>query len=129
MVSHDLLSDMFSIITNAENVGKEDCIVPSSKLIANVLAVMQKSGYVKEFEMIEDGKGGYITVKLSGILNKASVIKPRFSVKIDEFEKWEERYLPSESVGILIISTPKGVLNHHEAKKQKIGGKLLGFVY
>ncbi|MAH43237.1 30S ribosomal protein S8 [archaeon] len=129
MVNHDLLSDMFSSITNAEKVGKDECVVPRSKLIVSVLEVMKKTGYVNSFEITDDGRGGFITVSLSGKLNKASVIKPRFPVKTDGFVKWEERFLPSASVGILIISTPIGVMTHHEASEKKTGGKLLGFVY
>lgn len=129
MVKHDLLSDMFSIITHAEEVGKEECVVPLSKLIKSVLEVMKTAGYIKDFQVVEDGKGGYIQVSLSGTLNKAAVVKPRFAVKIGEFDKWEGRYLPSMNVGILIISTPKGVINHTQAKKAKTGGRLLGYVY
>ena len=50
-------------------------------------------------------------------------------MKKDEFEKWERIYLPSKDIGILVVSTSKGVMSHHEAKKLGIGGKLLGYVY
>ncbi|MEM3823626.1 MAG: 30S ribosomal protein S8, partial [Candidatus Bathyarchaeia archaeon] len=55
--------------------------------------------------------------------------KPRFSVKADKFEQWEKKFLPSKDVGILVISTSKGVLSHRDAKEKHIGGKLLAFVY
>jgi len=53
------------------------------------------------------------------------VISPRFSVKVDEFEKWEKRKLPARGVGLLILTTPKGILDHRKAKELHVGGKLL----
>jgi len=64
-----------------------------------------------------------------GRINDCGVIKPRFPVKKNEFEKWEKRYLPSPDVGLLVISTSKGVMTHREAKELGIGGVLLAYVY
>lgn len=129
IMKHDLLADMFCIIKNTEVMGRNECEVPASNLVKNVLAVMQKHNYIKKFTYIEDGRGGKINIQLTGKINDTNVIKPRFSVKIDEFSKFEKRYLPASGLGILILSTSKGVFDQIEAKKQKIGGKLLGFVY
>ena len=52
-----------------------------------------------------------------------------FSVKKGEFIKWEKRFLPANGIGILILSTTKGVMDHQKAKKERLGGTLLGFVY
>ena len=120
---------MFYIVYNTEKVGHETCIVPASDLIKNVLIVMQKSGYIGGFEYIEDGKGGRIKIELIGKVNYAKIIKPRFAVGVAEFEKWESRYLPAKSAGIIILSTPKGVMTHIEAKTQRTGGRLLGYIY
>jgi len=127
---NDTLADALSAIKNAEMVGKFEVVVkPSSKLIANVLKIMKDYEYIEEFEFIDDGKSGKFIVKLKGRINKCGVIKPRFSVKVREFEKWESRYLPARNLGILILTTSKGVLSHHEAKKLGIGGELLAYVY
>jgi len=126
---HDILADVFSIIKNAERVGKETCIVPASKLVKNVLSVMQKRDYIGEFEFIDDGKSGMFRINLTGRINNCNVIKPRFAVKKDEFEKWEERYLPARGFGILILTTSKGVMDHEEAIEKGLGGNLLGYVY
>jgi small subunit ribosomal protein S8 len=48
---------------------------------------------------------------------------------VNEFELWEKKFLPSREVGILVVSTSRGVLSHREAKEKGIGGKLLAFVY
>ncbi len=126
---HDLVSDMASAITNAERVGKSFVIVKYSKLVMNILRVMQKYGYIGDIEYIEDGRGGKIKVELLGRVNKCGAIRPRFSVKKDGYEKYERRYLPAAEFGILIVTTPQGVMSHKEAIEKGIGGKLLVYVY
>ncbi len=128
-MQHDLISDMASAITNAERVGKSFVIVKASKLIINILKVMQRYGYIGDFEYIEDGRGGKIKIELLGKINKCGAIRPRFSVGKDEIEKYERRYLPAAGLGMLVITTSQGVLSHEEAKKRGIGGKLLVYVY
>ena len=126
---HDTLADVLSTIKNAERVGKKECITPASNLIREVLKVMQKEGYIGVFEFIDDGRSGKFRIELKNRINESNVIKPRYSVKVDEFEKWEKRFLPAKGFGILILSTNKGVMTHEEAKKQRIGGKLLAYVF
>ncbi len=127
---NDPLADALATIKNAERVGKRECMVkPASKLIGRVLKVMQDYGYIEAFEWIDDGKGGIFKVKLKGNINNCNVIKPRHAIKKGEFEKWEARYLPAENFGLLILTTNKGVISQHEAKKEGIGGRLLAYVY
>ncbi len=115
---------------NAEHSGKMKCrIAPASKLTGRVLNVMEKYGYIREFEFVENGRGGEYLVKLNGKLNKCGVIKPRFAVRNEEIEKFERRYLPAKNFGILVISTTKGVVSNKEAKELGIGGKLLAYVF
>jgi len=128
-VSRDLVSGLFTTLQNNEMVRNRECIYPASKLIANVLKVLQKNGYIGAFEYIEDGRGGKFRIQLLGRINRSAPIRPRFNVKKDEFDRWERLFLPSRDVGILIVSTSKGVMSHHEAKKLGIGGKLIGYVY
>jgi len=90
---------------------------------------MQKNGYVGEFEFIDDGRAGKFKVQLLGRINKCGVIKPRYSMKKTGIEFWEKRYLPSREVGVLVVSTPLGILSHKEAKEQRTGGRLLAYVY
>ena len=128
-MKHDPLSDMFAVIKNAERIGKRSCVVPSSKIAKEILKIMQKNKYIGSFEFIDDGKSGKFKVELTGRINNCGVIRPRFTLKRDEFIMWEKRFLPSVNIGILFITTPKGVLDHRQAKKENIGGGLLGFVY
>jgi len=126
----DPLADAMSSIYNSELVGKPEVVVaPASSLIERVLQVMQSMGYVGEFERIDDGKAGRIRIQLMGRTNKCGVIKPRYPVKHDGFEKYEKRFLPAFNYGILIVTTPNGVMTHEDAKKEGIGGRLLAYVY
>ncbi|RJS73320.1 30S ribosomal protein S8 [ANME-2 cluster archaeon] len=130
MVLLDPLADALSTIRNAENVGKRECVVrPASKLIGNVLSVMQSQGYIDEYEFIDDGRAGVFKVCLRGKINDCKVIKPRFSTRLADFEKWEKRFLPARNFGALILTTPNGVLSHYEAREKNVGGQLLAYVY
>ena len=66
---------------------------------------------------------------MAGSINKCGVIKPRFSVKKNEYEKFEKRYLPAHGFGIIIVSTPKGLMMHDEAIEKGLGGKLIAYCY
>jgi len=126
----DLLANGLTTIMNNEMRNKRECVIsPASKLLGKVLRVMQLHGYIGEFEFIDDGRSGKFKVQLLGRINKCGAIKPRFAVRVDEIEDWEKKFLPSRDVGLLILSTSKGVLTHKEAKEKKIGGRLLAFVY
>ena len=128
-MKHDQLADMFSTIKNAEAIGRKQCVVPNSRLIRDALRVMHENKYIGKTEVIEDGRGGKIKIEMLGRINDCGIIKPNFSVKMDEFIKYEKRYLPARDVGILIVTTSKGVMDQHSALKKRTGGRLLGFVF
>lgn len=130
MTSMNPLSNALSTIYNNEERRKRECIIwPASKLIGMVLRVMQKNGYIGEFEFIDDGRAGKFRVQLLGRINKCGAIRPHYSVKVEKLEDWEKRYLPSRDIGILILTTPKGVISNKEAKELQTGGRLLAYVY
>jgi small subunit ribosomal protein S8 len=127
---NDSLASVLSNITNAEKIGRQECTYrPYSKLIADILNILIKENYIGKFEVINDTKGKLLKINLLGKINKVGVIKPRFSVKKGNFEKFEKRFLPAKDFGILIVSTSKGVMTHNEAKEKKIGGKLIAYCY
>jgi len=126
----DTLSNGLIAIMNNELRNKRDCVIsPSSKLLGRVLRVLQLNGYIGEFEFIDDGRAGKFKIQLLGRVNKCGAIKPRYSVGADGFEDWEKTFLPARDVGILVVSTPSGVLSHKEAKQKNVGGRLLAYVY
>ncbi|MBR9682973.1 30S ribosomal protein S8 [Candidatus Woesearchaeota archaeon] len=127
---NDPLATALSKILNAERRSKKEVLIkPASKIIKTVLTIMNENQFIGGFEEIEDGKGGFIKVQLIGNLNKCGVIKPRFSTKKNEFEKWEKRYLPAKDLGLIIVSTPRGIITHLQAKEKNTGGKLLVYCY
>ena len=129
----DTLANALACIMNAEMSKKSEAVIwPASKLIIRVLRVMQKYGYIGEFEYIDDGRWGKIVVQLLGRINNVGVIKPRWSVKyrdLIQMPQWLQKYLPSRDIGILILSTSRGVMSHREAIEQQIGGVLLAYIY
>ena len=130
MTANDTLSIALSKIGNAEKVGKRDCTIkPMSKIIKKVLLIMNEEKYIGNYEETVDRRGGSLHLHLIGSINKCGTIKPRFSMALDEFEKWEKRYLPAKDFGILVLSTSKGIMTHAEAKKKRLGGKLLAYCY
>ena len=127
---NDPLAAALSKIMNAERIGKREVdIKPASKLMKRVLQVLQEHRFLGSSEVVEDGKGGILKVNLLGNVNKCGVVKPRFSTKYTAFEKWEKRYLPAKDFGLLVISTPKGIMTNTQAKQEKTGGRLLAYCY
>jgi small subunit ribosomal protein S8 len=114
----------------AELRGRDTVTVrPASKVLKQVLLLLQRQGYVGDFEFIDDGKSGEFTVKLVGKINDCGVVKPRFSVKKTDWEKFEQRYLPARDIGLLVVSTSAGIMTHSEAKEKGLGGRMMSFVY
>jgi small subunit ribosomal protein S8 len=127
---NDPLANALSVIMNAEKIGRKECTInPSSKIIEKILTIMKENQYLGEFKKTESRQGSSLVLNLLNNINKCGVIKPRHSVKKDNYEKFEKRYLPAKGFGILIVSTPHGIITQEYAKKKESGGKLLAFVY
>ena len=126
----DPVADALINLKSHETAVKKECVFrPASKLISEILKILLKKGFIEKYELIDDGRDGMFKVNLNGKINQCKAIKPRYSVKKNEYERYEKRFLPSKDIGILIVSTPKGVMTHTEAKKKETGGRLIAFVY
>ena len=97
--------------------------------IWSAILLLLRTGYIGEFEIIDDHRSGKIVVELTGRINKCGVISPRFDVQVNEIEKWIVNLLPSRQFGHILLSTTFGILTHEEARRKKTGGKILGFFY
>lgn len=62
-------------------------------------------------------------------LNKTGVISPRYNVKLADLEKWTVRLLPSRQFGYVILTTSAGIMDHEEARRKHVSGKIIGFFY
>lgn len=128
LVMLDPLANAMSSIANSEILGRKKVTIrPASRIIANVLRVIQQYGAIGEFEVMEDR--WIISVQLLGRITKIGVIKPRYPVKVKDYVSWEKQYLPARDMGILVVSTSEGVMSHNEAKERNLGGRLLAYVY
>lgn len=126
----DTIANALGSLKNCDNASKRECVCrPASKLLGQILRILQEHGYISTFEYIDDNKGGVYRIELVGKINECSAIKPRHAVKKDEFEKFEKRYLPSKDIGLLVVSTPKGIMTHRQAIDRNIGGRLLALIY
>ncbi len=127
---NDTLANNLSGILNYDLAGKKQYLVhPASKMTMKVLEILNAQGYIGTTEIVTTARGGVVKVNLLGNINKCGVIKPRFAVTMDEYEKFEKRFLPAKGVGVLIISTIKGLMTHEEAKAQNLGGRLIAYCY
>ena len=127
---NDPLANALSKMLNYERNRLKVCwIKPVSSLVRGVLSILKRHGYVGDFKEIPDSKGNHLKLSLLGSINKCGAVKPRFNVKKDGFEKFEMRYLPARNVGILVVSTPQGLMTHVEAVERGLGGRLLAYCY
>mmetsp|Transcript_28881 Transcript_28881/g.26201 ORF Transcript_28881/g.26201 Transcript_28881/m.26201 type:complete len:130 (-) Transcript_28881:530-919(-) len=126
----NVLADCLKTLVNAEKKGlKQVLIRPSSRVVIRFLRIMQRHGYIGEFEVIDDHRSNKIVVELLGRINKCGVISPRFDIQLQDYEKWSNNILPSRQFGFLVLTTTYGIMDHEEAKSRKTGGKILGFFY
>jgi small subunit ribosomal protein S8 len=127
---NDTLANALSVISNKDKIGQKECSIrPTSKTIKKILTMMNENGYIGSFDEVVMKKGNLLKINLLGKVNQCGVIKPRYSVNKDEYEKFEKRYLPAKDFGIIFVSTSIGIITHMEAKKKKIGGILLAYCY
>lgn len=66
---------------------------------------------------------------LNGRINKCGVISPRFSVPLKKIEDWVSFLLPARSFGFIVLTTSSGIMDHEEARRKHVAGKILGYFY
>ena len=96
----------------------------SFRYIAFFRASLKNEGYIGEFEHVTDNLGGKFKIQLLAKITKCGAITPRFKVKKDEYNTWEQQFLPAYNRGILLVTTNQGVMSHKEAVNKNIGGFL-----
>jgi len=130
MTTNNIIANLFTTLFNTEDRRKNNCVImPTSKLGMEVLKTLKNEGYIGDFEHVDDKRGGKFKIQLSAKNTKCGAITPRFKVKKDEYNTWEQQFLPAYNRGILLVTTNQGVMSHKEAANKNIGGFLIGYVY
>ena len=126
-MAQDITADALNQIKNAKKARKEVVKIKRySKLLLELLQIMKLKRYVHSYKV--DVKEKTVEISIGDILECRS-IKPRFYVKKNELEKYIRRFLPSRNYGVIIISTNKGLMTHHDAIDQNLGGSLIAYFY
>ena len=125
--STDQIADLLTRIRNAINVGKNEILVPTSKLKVGVVEVLKANGYVADFEVIDGKPRGLLRVlineagSIARINEISKVSKPGRRV----YSSADELPVVKSGRGMVIVSTSKGLMTGREAKKNRLGGEIL----
>ena len=133
MTMSDPIADMLTRIRNA-NTAKHDTVdVPSSKMKEAIAKILLDEGYIKNYEIIEDGnfKTIRITLKYGKDKNEKIItgIKRISKPGLRVYANAEDMPKVLGGLGIAIVSTNKGVVTDKEARKMNVGGEVLAFVW
>ena len=127
----DVIGDMLTRIRNASNSKHETVDVPASNMKKAIADILVNEGYIKGYQVIEDGKQGVIRIALKyvgkqkAITGLKRVSKPGLRV----YASSEDMPRVMNGLGIAIVSTSKGIMTDKAARKANIGGEVLAFVW
>ena len=132
MVLTDPIADMLTRIRNASSAKHDSVDVPASNMKKSIAQILVDEGYVKSFQVIEDGKQGVIRLTLKYNAGKAPAItglkrvsKPGLRI----YANCEDLPKVMKGLGIAIVSTSKGVMTDKAARSANVGGEVLAFVW
>ncbi len=128
----DVIADMLTRIRNANDAKHETVDVPASNLKKSIAEILLEEGYIKSYQIVEDGKQGIIRVTLKYTAGKQKVIhglrrvsKPGLRI----YSNCEDMPKVMNGLGIAIVSTSKGVMTDKKARQANVGGEILAFVW
>ena len=128
----DVIADMLTRIRNANDAKHESVDIPASNLKKSIAQILLDEGYIKSFQIVEDGKQGIIRVTLKYAAGKQKVIhglrrvsKPGLRI----YSNCEDMPKVMNGLGIAIVSTSKGVMTDKKARQNNVGGEVLAFVW
>ena len=129
----DTIADMLTRIRNANSAKHDSVDIPASNMKKAIAQILVDEGYVKSFQVIEDGKQGIIRVvlKYQGpskspvLLGLRRVAKPGLRI----YSSSEDMPKVLRGIGTAIVSTSKGVMTDKRARKEHVGGEVLAFVW
>lgn len=132
MQMSDVIADMLTRIRNANNAKHPTVDVPASNLKKAIAEILVKEGYVKSYEVVDNGNQGIIRITLKYLPGKGKVIRGIRRVSkpgLRIYASCEDMPSVMNGLGIAIVSTSKGIMTGKEAKAQNVGGEVLAFVW
>ena len=128
----DVIADMLTRIRNANDAKHQIVDVPASNMKKSIADILVNEGYIKSYQVIEDGKQGVIRITLKYGQNKSKVIKGLRRVSkpgLRIYSNCEDMPKVMNGLGIAIISTSKGIMTDKAARANNVGGEVLAFVW
>ena len=128
----DAIADMLTRIRNANSAKHDTVDIPSSNMKKSIAQILLDEGYIKAFEIIDDGKQGTIHITLKYGPGKSQVIQGLRRVSKPGLRIYSgSENLPKvmRGLGVAIISTSKGVMTDKQARKENVGGEVLAFIW
>nr|AJS12671.1 30S ribosomal protein S8 [uncultured archaeon] len=126
-MAQDVVADALNMIRNAKKAKKESLEIRRvSTLLIEILKIMKQKGAIKRYKI--DSKEKAVEIDI-GDIEECKAIKPRFTVKRGDIEKYRRRFLPARNIGTIIVSTNKGLITHEEAVEKGTGGSLIAYFY
>ena len=132
MQMSDVIADMLTRIRNANDAKHATVDIPASNMKKAIADILVEEGYVKGYQIIEDGKQGTIRVTLKYEGNKQKVLRGVRRVSkpgLRIYAGYEDMPKVMNGLGIAIVSTSKGIMTDKKARANKIGGEVLAFVW
>ena len=128
----DSIADMLTRIRNANSAKHDTVQIPASNIKKSIAQILVDEGYIKSFKVIEDGKQGVIEIALKYGPNKSQVItglrrvsKPGLRI----YSICEDMPKVQNGLGIVILSTSKGIMTDKDARKANVGGEVLAYIW
>ena len=132
MQMSDVIADMLTRIRNANDAKHATVDIPASNMKKAIADILVEEGYVKGYQIIEDGKQGTIRVTLKYEGNKQKVLRGIRRVSkpgLRIYAGFQDMPKVMNGLGIAIVSTSKGVMTDKKARELHIGGEVLAFVW
>ena len=128
----DSIADMLTRIRNANSAKHDTVQIPASNIKKSIAQILEDEGYIKSYKVIEDGKQGMIEIALKYGANKSPVIsglrrvsKPGLRI----YSGCEDMPKVQNGLGIVILSTSKGIMTDKDARSQNVGGEVLAYIW
>ena len=127
----DVIADMLTRIRNASSAKHETVDIPASNMKKAIADILLEEGFIKRYQVVEDGKQGIIRVTLKYI-GKQPVIQGLKRVSkpgLRIYSNCADMPKVMNGLGVVIVSTSKGIMTDKKARKENVGGEIIAYVW